>query len=75
MKKAINSSLIMTNLVNDISDQQKTESSPQQVDLEYFNLFEVITQAFKMLSDQAKSNNIEFLLHFDKSKPFLFCKI
>ena len=43
MIKAINSSLIMTNLVNDISDQQKIESSPQEVDLEYFNLFEVIT--------------------------------
>ena len=43
MIKAINSSLIMTNLVNDISDQQKIESSPQEVDFEYFNLFEVIT--------------------------------
>lgn len=34
-----------------------------------------MTQAFQILSFQADLKNIEFLVHFDKSKPYIFSKI
>ena len=46
MKNAIFSSLMMTNLINDLLDSAKLDSQTFELDLEYFNMFEVISQAF-----------------------------
>ena len=42
VKNAIFSSLIMTNLINDLLDQAKLEQSVFKLDEEYFNMFEVV---------------------------------
>ena len=46
IKNAIFSSLIITNMINDLLDQAKLEKSTFKLDNEYFNLFEVIIHAF-----------------------------
>lgn len=75
IKNAIFSSMIMTNLINDLLDSAKLEQQTFELNLEYFNMFEVISEAFQVLSFQADIKNIKFLLHFDKSKPYIFSKI
>ena len=58
IKNAIFSSLMMNNLVNDLLDSAKLEQSKFELDLEYFNMFEVIIQAFQILSFQADLKKI-----------------
>ena len=43
IKNAIFSSLMITNLINDLLDQAKMEKSKFEIDLEYFNMIEVIS--------------------------------
>lgn len=75
IKNSIFSSLMITNLINELLDQAKLEKSTFELDNEYFNLFEVIIHAFQILKFQAESKNIKLMLQIDKSKPFVFCKI
>jgi len=75
IKNSIFSSLVITNLINELLDQAKLEKSTFELDNEYFNLFEVIIHAFQILKFQAETKNIKLLLQIDQSKPFLFCKI
>ena len=58
IKNAIFSSLMMNYLVNDLLDSAKLEQSKFELDLEYFNMFEVISQAFQILSFQADLKKI-----------------
>lgn len=75
IKNSIFSSLMITNLINELLDQAKLEKSTFELDNEYFNLFEVIIHAFQILKFQAETKNIKLMLQIDQSKPFLFCKI
>ena len=75
IKNSIFSSLVITNLINELLDQAKLEKSTFELDNEYFNLFEVIIHAFQILKFQAETKNIKLMLQIDQSKPFLFCKI
>jgi signal transduction histidine kinase len=46
LKNAIFASFTLCNLINDLLDLAKLETSTFTLNNEYFNLFEVITQAF-----------------------------
>ena len=46
LKMAQFSAMTLTTLVNDLMDQAKMETSTFSIHQEYFNLVEVVTQAF-----------------------------
>ncbi len=50
IKNAIFSSLIITSLINDLLDQAQLEKLTFELNLDYFNMFEVISQAFQILT-------------------------
>ena len=65
MKNAKFSSLMMTYLINDLLESAKLEQKTFELNQEYFNMFEVVTQAFQILHFQALMKNIKFILRFD----------
>ena len=75
IKNGIYSSLMITNLINELLDQAKLEKSTFELDNEFFNLYEVIIHAFQILTFQAEIKNIQLMLQINQAKPFLFCKI
>ena len=43
-----------------------------QINNEYFNLIDVITEAFDTVVYSAADKNISLLLQFDVNKPFIY---
>ena len=56
---------MITNLICDLLDLAKYENSVFQINEEYFNLFEVITEAFNIVALTAEEKNIYLYLEFD----------
>jgi signal transduction histidine kinase len=56
-------------------DLAKLENSVFKINKEYFNLFDVITEAFNMVAYSAEEKNVNLYLEFDQSKPFIFRRI
>jgi signal transduction histidine kinase len=63
---------MITNLIEDLLDLAKMENSVFKLNNDYFNLIEVITEAFNIVSFSAEEKNIKLLLEVDRSKPFIF---
>ena len=66
---------MITNLINDLLDLAKFENSVFKMNEDYFNLFEVVNEAFNMVAYSAEENNIRLLLEFDQHRPFIFKKV
>ena len=66
---------MMTNLINDLLDHAKLEKQVFQLNYEYFNLIEVIEEAFQIVTFQAEAKSINLYLEMEKSKPFIFTKL
>ena len=58
---------MMTNLINDLLCLARLEKSTFQLDEEYFNLYDVITETYQIMAYQAEAKNIDLLLEIDKS--------
>ena len=56
---------MVTNLINDLLDLAKFENSVFKIHKAYFNLFNVITEAFNMVAYSAEEKNIKLFLEFD----------
>ena len=63
---------MITNLIEDLLDLAKMENSVFKLNNDYFNLIDVITEAFNIVSFSAEEKNIKLLLEVDRSKPFIF---
>jgi len=63
---------MITNLIEDLLDLAKMENSVFKLNHDYFNLIDVITEAFNIVSFSAEEKNIKLLLEVDRSKPFIF---
>ena len=66
---------MVTNLISDLLDLAKFENSVFKINQDYFNLIEVATEAFNIVSYTAEEKNCKLLLEFDQSKPFILRKI
>jgi signal transduction histidine kinase len=66
---------MITNLINDLLDLAKFENSVFKIDEDYFNLIEVITEAFNIVAYSAEEKNIKLFLQFDSSKPFILTRV
>ena len=66
---------MINNLISDLLDLAKFENSVFKINENYFNLIELITEAFNIVSYTAEEKNCKLLLEFDQSKPFIFKKI
>ena len=66
---------MITNLIEDLLDLAKMENSVFKLHNDYFNLIDVITEAFNIVSFSAEEKNIKLLLEVDRSKPFIFQKV
>jgi signal transduction histidine kinase len=62
-------------MVNDLLDLAKMDKSNFNLDYEYFNMYEVVIEAFSIVSFQAQQKRINLFLLFDKSRPFVFKRI
>ena len=58
---------MMGNLINDLLDLAKLQKTTFELDESYFNLIDVVTETFQIMTYEAESNNIELLLELDKS--------
>ena len=56
-------------------DLAKLERATFQLNNEYFNLIDVVTEVFQMMNFKAQTNNIKFLITFDTNKPFIYQNI
>jgi signal transduction histidine kinase len=63
---------MITNLIEDLLDLAKMENSVFKLNNDYFNLIDVITEAFNIVSFSAEEKNVKLLLVVDRSKPFIF---
>ena len=66
---------MITNLIEDLLDLAKMENSVFKLNNDYFNLIDVITEAFNIVSFSAEEKNVKLLLVVDRSKPFIFQKV
>lgn len=56
---------MITNLIDDLMDLAKFENSVLKINEGYFNLFEVITEAFNLIAYSAEEKNIKLFLEFE----------
>ena len=56
---------MITNLICDLLDLAKFENSVFKINEEYFNLIEVITEAFNIVAITAEEKKISLYLEFD----------
>jgi|APSaa5957512535_1039671.scaffolds.fasta_scaffold87332_2 hypothetical protein len=56
---------VISNLICDLLDLAKFENSVFKINDDYFNLFEVITEAFNIVAYSAEEKNIKLFLEFD----------
>ena len=59
---------MMTNLINDLLDQAKLENSAFELHNEWFNMHEVIEEAFQIIALQAQRKKISLVQEIDVSK-------
>ena len=62
VEQSISSSHTLTGLINDLLDHAKMEASTFQLNNEYFNMYEVLTSTFSVMSYQANDRKIKLLL-------------
>lgn len=62
-------------MVNDLLDLAKLEKSTFHLKNDYFNMYDVVIEAFNIMSYQAEQKQITLLLEFDQSKPYIFCSV
>ena len=65
LKRSNQKSKMVTNLINDLLDLAKFENSVFKITEAYFNLFDVITEAFNMIAYTAEEKNVKLFLEFD----------
>ena len=56
---------MVTNLISDLLDLAKFENSVFKINQDYFNLIEIATEAFNIVSYTAEEKNCKLLLEFD----------
>lgn len=66
---------MMNNLINDLLDLGKLENNAFQLNKEWFNLIDIIEQAFQIVSFQAENKNIKLLLDMDSDRAEIFTKV
>ena len=66
---------MMTNLINDLLDQAKLEKSVFNLNNTYFNIIEVVQEAFQIISFQAEAKQIKLLLELDENQPFILKQV
>lgn len=62
LRRSTQKSKMITNLINDMLDLAKFENSQFKINEDFFNLIEVITEAFNMIAYTAEEKNIKLLL-------------
>ena len=65
LRRSSQKSKMVTNLICDLLDLAKFENSVFTINEDYFNLFEVITEAFNIVAYAAEEKDIKLLLEFD----------
>ena len=65
LKRSKQKSQMVTNLISDLLDLAKFENSVFKINNDYFNLIEVITEAFNIVALTAEEKNINLFLEFD----------
>ena len=65
LKRSTQKSKMITNLINDMLDLAKFENSQFKINEDFFNLIDVITEAFNMIAYSAEEKGIKLLLEFD----------
>ena len=67
IQNAIYSAFMLTNLVNDLLDSAKLQEHVFQLDNEWFNLHEVVEEAFQIVLFSAQSKQITLVQEIDVS--------
>ena len=56
-------------------DMAKMENSSFKLNKEYFNLIEVINQAFQIVQFTAFSKKMKLIFTIDEAQPFVFARV
>lgn len=65
VQNSIFSAFMTTNLINDLLDLAKLENNAFTLNIETFNLIEVVSKAFQVVMFQAENQNIRLYLSID----------
>lgn len=66
IQNSIFSAMMMTNLINDLLDLGKLENNAFQLNVEEFNLFHLVQEAFSVVLFQAENKDINLQLQYTK---------
>ena len=75
VQQSILSAFTLTILINDLLDLAKMETATFKLATVQFNLIEVISEAYQILSFQAEHKGIKLLIEFLNNKPFILRKV
>ena len=65
LRRSSQKSKMITNLIQDLLDLAKYENTVFKINEDYFNLIEVITEAFNIVAYAAEEKNCNLFLEFD----------
>jgi len=74
-QNTIFSSLTMKNLVNDLLDVAKIQNSCFTLNNDYFNLIEVVQEAFSIIQFHAQQKDISLMLELNENTPSMFKRV
>lgn len=75
VQNSIFSSVMLTNLINDLLDLGKLQNNAFQLNFEKFNLIEVIQEAFQIVMFQAETKKIRLHLCLDQTRQGLLTSV
>ena len=75
VQQSISSAFTITNLINDLLDLAKMDTSTFTLAIDEFNMLEVIAEAYQILLFQAEQKGVKLLLEFNQSSPFIFRRV
>ena len=75
VQQSISSAFTITNLINDLLDLAKMDTSTFTLTIDEFNMLDVIAEAYQILLFQAEQKGVKLLLEFNQSSPFIFRRV